>query len=62
MRTVELNVDEGRVNCPLNGDTDLDRCFTCGRLVDYQVDSGGATVTCTGERPLRASQYARLFL
>ena len=62
MRTVELYVDEGRVNCPVAGDTDLDRCFTCGRLVDYQVDDDAATVTCTGQRPLRPSQFARLFL
>jgi hypothetical protein len=68
MRTMELYVDEGRVNCPLRGDVDLDRCFTCGRLQDYEVTSDSAVVRCTAARgpssmfPRDSGFFGRTFL
>jgi hypothetical protein len=50
MKTTELYVFGGRVNCPRRGDTDIDRCFTCGYLQDYEVTEEGARLHCTGRR------------
>jgi hypothetical protein len=52
MRTTELYVFGGRVHCPRRGDIDIDRCFTCDDLRDYEVSGDRAVLRCTGRRPL----------
>lgn len=32
-REWRLDIDAGRVGCPVRGDTDFEACFSCGYLV-----------------------------
>jgi hypothetical protein len=40
----ELDIDEGRVGCPVHGDADLESCFFCGYLVTIEGDTEGRVV------------------
>jgi hypothetical protein len=41
-----LVVDDGRVNCPRRGDTDVEQCFFCAELADIREDADGEFTIC----------------
>jgi hypothetical protein len=63
MTKTALYIDHGRVNCPERGDTDIDLCFTCLKLVDFASDGATERLVCNGRSarlgPVRARPRPR---
>jgi hypothetical protein len=58
----ELIVDNGTVNCPRRGDTEVKLCFGCPELLDIQPDNGYEVVVCNGPRRVTDAQVLAEFL
>ena len=52
-----LEVLAGRVNCPIRGEIDVERCIACSMLVGCERTMGGLSVTC---RPVASREPAGL--
>lgn len=45
-------VTAGRVNCPRNGDVDVERCFQCDRLEAIDLKEERSTIECKPQREI----------
>jgi hypothetical protein len=52
---MRLAIDGGRVGCPREGDTDVERCLTCGYLDDVDDADRPRVVGCRWRGPLPAA-------
>jgi hypothetical protein len=70
MRTVEVDMRDGKVDCPYSraGAVDVEKCYRCSRLRAFHDEASGTRVVCAqsplvlGGRLLRARSAARRLL
>ena len=46
----ELIIDHGTVNCPRQGDVDIERCFGCSELREVRREGEFDVLVCRGAR------------
>jgi hypothetical protein len=56
----ELIIDNGMVNCPRQGDIDIERCFGCSELRDIRSERDFKVLVCRGTRNSLREQPAAL--
>ena len=50
MRSIDLPVCDGHVQCPLRGDTDVERCYLCTHLAELTTSGETTVVRCRASR------------